>query len=97
MIMRAGSEAVKADASKSPRAVRLRAGRGRRRWTFESSPRRTPISRAVRRGVCRADSLDRFAGSTLTLLPLRERPDDVLRSRDTSRRSWLSARAKSGD
>src|SRR5262245_16254985 len=33
---------------------------------------------AVRRGVFRADLLDRFARSTLTLLPLRERPDDIL-------------------
>lgn len=33
---------------------------------------------AARRGTFRADLLDRFAGSTLTLLPLRERPDDIL-------------------
>ncbi len=33
---------------------------------------------AVRRGTFRADLLARFAGSTLTLLPLRERPDDIL-------------------
>jgi DNA-binding NtrC family response regulator len=32
----------------------------------------------VRRGMFRADLLDRFARSTLVLLPLRERPDDIL-------------------
>ena len=32
----------------------------------------------VRRGMFRADLLDRFARSTLILLPLRERPDDIL-------------------
>jgi DNA-binding NtrC family response regulator len=32
----------------------------------------------VRRGTFRADLLDRFARSTLVLLPLRERPDDIL-------------------
>jgi DNA-binding NtrC family response regulator len=36
------------------------------------------LADAVRRGVFRADLLDRFARSTLTLLPLRERPDDIL-------------------
>ena len=36
------------------------------------------LADAVRRGVFRADLLDRFAQSTLTLLPLRERPDDIL-------------------
>jgi DNA-binding NtrC family response regulator len=36
------------------------------------------LADAVRRGVFRADLLDRFAPSTLTLLPLRERPDDIL-------------------
>jgi DNA-binding NtrC family response regulator len=30
------------------------------------------------RSTFRADLLDRFARSTLTLLPLRERPDDIL-------------------
>jgi DNA-binding NtrC family response regulator len=32
----------------------------------------------VRRGMFRADLRDRFARSTLVLLPLRERPDDIL-------------------
>src|SRR5262249_26736905 len=32
----------------------------------------------VRRGTFRAAPLDRFARSTLVLLPLRERPDDIL-------------------
>ena len=32
----------------------------------------------VRRGTFRADLLDRFARATLVLLPLRERPDDIL-------------------
>jgi DNA-binding NtrC family response regulator len=36
------------------------------------------LADAVRRGTFRADLLDRFAGCTLTLLPLRERPDDIL-------------------
>jgi DNA-binding NtrC family response regulator len=36
------------------------------------------LADAVRRGSFRADLLDRFARSTLTLLPLRERPDDIL-------------------
>ena len=36
------------------------------------------IADAIRRRTFRADLLDRFAGSTLTLLPLRERPDDIL-------------------
>jgi DNA-binding NtrC family response regulator len=36
------------------------------------------LADAVRRGTFRADLLDRFARSTLTLLPLRERPDDIL-------------------
>jgi len=36
------------------------------------------LTDAVRRGVFRADLLDRFAGARLTILPLRERPDDIL-------------------
>jgi two-component system, NtrC family, response regulator AtoC len=36
------------------------------------------LADAVRRGAFRADLVDRFARSTLTLLPLRERPDDIL-------------------
>jgi DNA-binding NtrC family response regulator len=32
----------------------------------------------VRRGAFRADLLDRFTRATLTLLPLRERPDDIV-------------------
>ena len=33
---------------------------------------------AARRGTFRPDLLDRFARSTLALLPLRDRPDDIL-------------------
>lgn len=36
------------------------------------------LTAAVRHGTFRADLLDRFVGSTLTLLPLRERPDNIL-------------------
>jgi DNA-binding NtrC family response regulator len=36
------------------------------------------LAAAARRGTFRADLFDRFARSTLSLLPLRERPDDIL-------------------
>lgn len=36
------------------------------------------LAAAARRGTFRPDLLDRFARSTVTLLPLRERPDDIL-------------------
>ncbi len=36
------------------------------------------LAATVRRGAFRAALLDRFTGATLTLLPLRERPDDIV-------------------
>jgi DNA-binding NtrC family response regulator len=36
------------------------------------------LGTAARRGTFRADLLGRFARSTLTLVPLRERPEDIL-------------------
>ncbi len=36
------------------------------------------LGEAARRGAFRADLLERFAHSTLTLAPLRERPDDIV-------------------
>ncbi len=36
------------------------------------------LADAARRGAFRADLLDRFARSTLTIAPLRERPDDIV-------------------
>ena len=36
------------------------------------------LAAAARRGIFHADLFDRFARSTLSLPPLRERPDDIL-------------------